>query len=133
MRILIGPIIATLALAGTLPAAAQTRPAPDQAQVRVATTRDPAAERETFTQRARDEMGVWQQKFNDLSARVEARGTAAQARAMKAIDSAWADTKTASERLEAAGAEDWDGAKASYKKASHKLALAWQKIDPEKK
>ncbi|MDR3464518.1 MAG: hypothetical protein P4M07_01105 [Xanthobacteraceae bacterium] len=133
MRIVIGPIIAALALAGALPAAAQSKPASDQAPVRVATTRDPAAERETYMQRARDEMGIWQQKLNDFTTRAEARGTAAQTKAMKALDGAWAETKAASARLEAAGAADWNSAKASYRSASHKLAMAWQKVDAGKK
>jgi hypothetical protein len=133
MKILVVPIIATLALAGVLPAAAQSKPASDQAMARVAMTRDPAAERETYMQRARDEMGTWQQKLNDFTSRVEAGETAEQARAKKALDSAWAATKTASARLEAASAADWDSAKAGYSKASHKLAMAWQKVDPGKK
>jgi hypothetical protein len=134
MRTIIGPLFATLALVGALPAAAQTSPATDPAtSVKVVMTRDPAAERATFTQRARDEMGHWQQTLNDFGARMKARSTAAQGRAMKALDSAWAETKTASGRLQTAGAEDWDGAKAAYRKASHRLALAWQKIGPDKK
>jgi hypothetical protein len=134
MKILIVPILATLTLAGALPAAAESKPATGQAApVRPATTRDPAAGRETFMQRARDEMGIWQQKLNDFTTKAEASGAAAQVKAKKSLDSAWADTKTASARLETAGAADWESAKASYRKASHKLAVAWQKIAHEKK
>ncbi len=133
MRIVIGPIIATLALAGVLPAAAQSKPPSDQAPVRVAATRDPTAARETYLQRARDEMGTWQQKLNDFTTATVAGETAEQAKAKKALDSAWAETKAASARLEAAGAADWERAKAAYSKASHKLAMAWQKVDPGKK
>jgi hypothetical protein len=133
MRIIIAPVIATLVLAGALPAAAQSKPASGQTTVGVATPRDPTAERETTMQRARDEMGIWQQKLNDFTTRAEGRGTAAQAKAIKALDSAWAETKAASARLEAAGAADWDSAKAAYRKASHKLAMAWQKVDAGKK
>jgi len=134
MRSFIGPIITALAFASAVPAAAQPKPASGQsALVRAAATRDPAAERESYMQRARDEMAIWQRKLDDFGAKSEAKATAAQARTAKALDSAWAETKTASARLEAAGAADWESAKASYGKASHKLAMAWQKVDSGKK
>jgi hypothetical protein len=56
-----------------------------------------------------------------------------EASASKDLDSAWAETKTASSRLETAGEKDWDSAKASFKTASDKLAMAWQKVNSKDK
>jgi hypothetical protein len=135
MRIIIAPIvIGTLVLAGTLPAAAQSKPASDQgASVHVATTRDQIADRNSYTQKAQDEVRIWQQKLHDFDAKVQAKTTEAQTSASKDLDDAWTQTKTASARLEAAGEKDWDSAKTSFQMASHRLAVAWHKVNPADK
>ena len=135
MRIFIASIaIATLAFAGASPAAAQSKPGTDQGvSVGVATTRDAATERSSYTQKAQEETRIWQQKLHDFDAKALAESTAAQTSAAKDLDSAWAETKTASARLESAGDKDWGSAKASFRTASAKLAVAWQKADPKDK
>lgn len=135
MRIFITPMLfGTLALAGVSPAATQSKSLSDKGTpVGVATTRDPAAERSSYTQKARDEVRIWEQKLHDFNAKVQAHASEANASATKDLNDAWAQTKTASARLEIAGEKDWDSAKASFQTASHKLAVAWHKLSPADK
>jgi len=127
-------LLGALALAGVSPAAAQSKPASDKGtSVGVATTPDPAAERSSYTQKAQDEVRIWEQKLQDFNAKVQASASQAKASATKDLNDAWAQTKTASARLETAGEKDWDNAKASFQTASHKLAVAWHKLNPADK
>jgi hypothetical protein len=133
MKILIAPlVIAALALASTLPAAAQSKP-DNGTSVGMATTHDPAADRNSYTQKAQGEMHMWEQKLQDFNAKAETKATAAETSASKDLDSAWAETRTASSQLETVSEKDWDSAKASFQTASHKLAVAWQKVNPKDK
>jgi hypothetical protein len=135
MRIFIAPLlIGTLVLAGASPAAAQSKPASNQGvSVGMAPTRDAAAERESYTQKAQGEVRIWQQKLHDFDASAQVKATKAEASASKDLDQAWTETKTASARLETAGEKDWDSAKASFKTASDKLAVSWHKVNPADK
>jgi hypothetical protein len=135
MRIAIAPLlIGTLVLAGASPAAAQSKPASNQGvSIGVASTRDAAAERESYTQKAQSEVRIWQQKLHDFDAKARVKATKAQADASKDLDEAWTETKTASARLETAGEKDWDSAKTSFKTASDKLAVSWHKVNPADK
>jgi hypothetical protein len=135
MRLFIAPmLLGTLALTGVSPAAAQSKPVSDKGtSVGVATARDPAAERSSYTQKAQDEVRIWEQKLHDFDAKVQASASGAKASAAKDLDDAWAQTKTASARLETAGEKDWDSAKAAFQTASHKLAVAWHKLNPADK
>jgi hypothetical protein len=135
MRIFIAPmLLVTLAFAGASPAAAQSKPVSDKGtSVGVATTRDPAAERNSYTQKAQDEVRIWEQKLQDFNAKVQASASRAKASATKDLNDAWAQTKTASARLETAGEKDWASAKTSFQRASHKLTVAWHKLNPADK
>lgn len=127
-------VVGTLALAGVLPAAAQSKSKSDKGtSVGVATTRDPAAERSIFAQKAQEEVRIWERKLHDFDTKVQAGATDAKASVSKDLNDAWVQTKTASARLETAGEKDWDSAKASFQTASHKLAVAWQKLNPADK
>jgi hypothetical protein len=132
MKVFIAPIvIATLAFGGTSAAVAQTKPGAEQGtSVGMAPVRDVAAERESYVQTAQAEMRIWQQRLNDFDAKVQVKATEAKIGAAKDLDSAWAETKTASARLETAGEKDWDSAKVSFKTASDKLDVAWRKLTP---
>lgn len=140
MRILIAPIvIGLLALAGAAPAAAQSTP-DKGTPVGAATTHDPAAERNSYTNHARGEMDMWERKLHDFNAKVETNATEAKTSAAKDLDSAWTETKTAWSQLVhvglnvgTAGENDWDSAKASFQTASDQLAAAWQKVNPKDK
>jgi hypothetical protein len=134
MKIFIAPlVIGTLALAGASPAAAQSKPLSDQGVSVGVATRDSTAERSSYKQKAQDEIRIWQQKLDDFDAKMKAKATEAQTSASKDLDDAWTQTKMASARLETAGEADWVSAKVSFQTASHKLAVAWQKVNPADK
>jgi hypothetical protein len=134
MNISIVPlVIGTLALAGASHAAAQSKPSDQSVSVGVATSRDSTAERSSYTQKAHDEIRIWQQKLDDFDAKVQAKTTEAQTTASKDLDDAWIQTKMASSRLETAGDADWNSAKISFRSESDKLAVAWHKVNPADK
>jgi membrane-bound lytic murein transglycosylase B len=124
-------VLLTFAIAGVSPASVQSKPLSNQTgTVGVAGSRDASAERRSYLQRAQDEMRIWEQKLHDFEANVQVKATDAQARASKHLQDAWTETKNASSRLETAGEADWNKAKASFKSASAKLAVAWHKVNP---
>ena len=135
MKLFVAPLlIGLLTLADVSPAAAQSKPASDQGTaVGLSTTRDATDERSTYTQQAQDEVRNWERKLNDFEAKANARATKAEAGASRDLDSAWTETKEASGRLETASENGWDHAKASFKNASNKLAVAWHKVNPTDK
>jgi hypothetical protein len=140
MKILIAPIvIGLLALASAAPAAAQSTP-DKGASVGAATTDDPAAERNNFTNHAQGEMKMWEQRLHDFNAKQKTNASDAQTSASKDLDSAWTETKTAWTQLVhvglnvgTAGANAWASAQADFQTASQKLASTWQKANPEDK
>jgi hypothetical protein len=133
MKLLITAIvIAPLALAAALPAAGQTLSKPQQStSIRLAAISD--TERTTYTEKARAEMLVWQQKLHDFGERSKVKATDAQTKATNDLNQAWANTKAGSARLETAAAEDWESAKTSFRNASDQLAVAWRNIGAEAK
>jgi hypothetical protein len=134
MRILFVPIvIGTLALAGVSPAVAQSKPADKSTSVGLSTTRDPAADRSSYTQQAQDEVRIWEKRLHDFDAKAQVKATAAEANASKELNDAWTETKSASSQLETAAEADWDGAKVSFKKATDKLVVAWHNANPSSK
>jgi hypothetical protein len=133
MKIFFAPMmIGMLAFAGASPATGQSKSDPGTS-VRVSTTRDADTQRNSYTRQSQDELRVWQQKLHDFDAKVQVKATDAQTSTSKDLNSAWAETKTAYSRLETAGEKDWNGAKTSFKSASDKLAVAWQKVNPNDK
>ena len=132
MRTIIAPLVAaTLTLAAASSAVAQSKPGSDQGtSVGMASPRDAAAERDSYTQKAQGEVRIWQQKLHDYDANMRIKATAAEASTSKDLDDAWTETKTAAAKLETAGEKDWESAKASFQRASDKLAVSWHKVDP---
>jgi|HubBroStandDraft_3_1064219.scaffolds.fasta_scaffold22650_2 hypothetical protein len=136
MRILTASIvIGPLVLIGTLPAAAgqSTLALGSGTPVRLAAGGDSTADRDTYTQRARDEMQEWQRKLHDFSEKAAAKGKEAGNAAENDLNEAWTKAEAASRQLQTVGAEGWERAKTSFEKASHELAEAWHKIHPEDK
>jgi hypothetical protein len=135
MRILPAAIvIGTLMLIGGLPAAGQsTLTLGSGAPVQLAAGGDSTADRDTYTQKARDEMQEWQRKLHDFSAKAEAKGQEAGNAAENDLNKAWAQAEAASRKLQTVGAESWESAKTSFEEASRELADAWHKIHPEDK
>jgi hypothetical protein len=128
MRILTASIvIGPLMLVGTLPAAAGPAIAAD-APVRLAAGDASTADRDTYTQRARNEMQEWQRKLHDFDERAEAKGQKAGDAAEHDLHAAWKRVEAAGHKLQTASAEGWESAKVSFEKASHDLAETWDKV-----
>jgi hypothetical protein len=140
MRIVIVPIvIGLLVLAGAAPAVAQSKP-DKTISVGSVTTNDAAAERNSFTNHAQDEMRVWEQKLHDFNAKQTTNASEAQTSASKDLDTSWTETQAAWTQLVkvglnvgTAGANAWASAQADFQAASQKLASTWQKANPEGK
>jgi hypothetical protein len=128
--IVIGPLV----LIGALPAAGQSTLAlGSDAPVQLAAGADSTADRDTYTQQARDEMQEWQRKLHDFSEKAEAKGKEAGNAVENDLNKAWTKAQAASSKLQTVGAEGWENARTSFEEASHELAEAWRKIHPEEK
>jgi hypothetical protein len=136
MRIFTGSIIiGSFLLIGALPAAADqsTLVLGSSSPIRLAASGDPTGDRDTYTQKARDEMQEWRRKLDNFSKKAEAKGREASNAADNDLNKAWAKTKAASRKLQTTGTQGWESAKTSFEKASGELAAAWDKIQPNDK
>jgi hypothetical protein len=134
MRILsaamvIGPLVLIGALHAT--AGQSTLALGSGAPIQLAAGGDSTADRDTYTQKARDEMQEWQRKLHDFSEKVVAKGKEAGNATENDLHEAWIKAEAASRQLQTVGAEGWESARTSFEKASHELAEAWHKIHPE--
>jgi hypothetical protein len=129
--IVIGPLM----LFGALPTAAGQSPRElgFGTVVQLAVAGDPAGDRDSYTQKARNDMEDWQRKLHDVGDKAEAKGKEVGNAADSDLNQAWTKAKAASEKLQTMGAEGWDGAKASYEHASHDLSDTWHRIHPDDK
>jgi hypothetical protein len=137
MKMLTAIVIAALMLIGALPATAgQSTFAPEPAAsappVRLAAGGDTASDRETYTQKAWDDVQEWQRKLRDVSAKAEADGKETGNKGETDLNKAWTKTEAASRKLQTVGAEGWGQAKTSFERASRELADAWDKIRSHK-
>jgi hypothetical protein len=134
MRILSAAmVIGPLVLIGALHAAAgqSTLALGSGAPIQLAAGGDSTADRDTYTQKARDEMQEWQRKLHDFSEKVVAKGKEAGNATENDLHEAWTKAEAASRQLQTVGAEGWESARSSFEKASHELAETWHKIHPE--
>ena len=129
--IVIGPLM----LFGALPATAgaSAHPLGSVVAIQLAVAGDPAGDRDSYTQKVRDDMQEWQRKLHDFGDQAEAKGKAAGNAANDDLNQAWTKAKAASDKLQTMSAEGWDSAKASFEKASHELADSWHKVHPDDK
>ena len=102
--IVIGPLM----LIGALPTAAgySTLAIGSGAPVRLAAGGDSTADRDTYTQKARDEMQGWERKLRDFSEKAKAKGKEAG----NAAENDRNKAEAASRKLETVGAEGWEPA-----------------------
>jgi hypothetical protein len=128
-------VIGPLALLGALPAAADpsTRDHRARATAQLAVAGDPAGDRDSYSQKARDDMQEWQRKLHDFGDKTEAKGKQVGNAANDDLNQAWSKAKEASDKLQTMGADGWDSAKASFERASHELADSWHKVHPDDK
>jgi hypothetical protein len=133
MRILTAAVvIGPLMLSGALPAAAGSSVFSDTS-IQLAAVSDAPSDRDTYTRKAQDEMQAWQKKLHDFSVNARAKGQEASNAAGQDLNEAWTKTEAASRDLQSAGDEGWARAKISYEHASHDLAEAWHKANPDDK
>ena len=119
-----------IGLIGTPAAAGQSnQPAPSTSSVQVAAVS--TADRDTYVQKAREELQQWQVKLQDFSDKARTKATKANIAAQSEFNKAWAEADAAAQQLETAGAADWEGAKSTFQEASQKLAAVWQKMITE--
>ncbi|WP_213739360.1 hypothetical protein [Bradyrhizobium sp. dw_411] len=118
-----------IGLIGTLPAAGQSaQPPQPTASSGTAAAADWKTERDTYIQKARDDVQAWQQKLHDIREKAKAKNSEASITAHNDFNTAWTETEDAFHKLETVGAEDWESAKISFNTASQKLAAIWEKI-----
>jgi|GEM_PF-1412374 len=128
MRILIPSIVlGPLMLVGALPAAAG-HPVAFATQIQLAAGSDPTGDRDTYSQKARDDVQAWQRKLHDFSAKTQAEGRKDATAAQHDLNEAWTKAEAAANKLQTAGADGWESAKISYEKASQDLASSWDKV-----
>ena len=133
MRILFASIaIGPLMLFGALPAAAGQSISSDT-PIQLAAGGDSTADRDTYTQKAREAMHEWQQKLHDFSEKAKAKGQEEGNAAENELKAAWTKAEAEQHKLQSASAEGWESAKISFEKASHDLKEAWDKIRPDDK
>lgn len=136
MRIVIAAIVfAPLLLVGVLPAFAgqPASQSPAYASTDGVASTGTTTDRNTYTQRAQDEVQEWRRKLHDFSEQAKVKGQSARNASGNKLNEAWSKTKAASHKLRTASADSWEGAKTSFEKASHRLADAWHQIHPEEK
>jgi hypothetical protein len=135
MKILTASLfILPLMLIGAWPAVAgqPTRTDPP-IQLAADTDAAPPADKESYDQKAKDQMSSWQQKVHDFNAQTAAKGKEVGDAASDDVNKAWANTQDASQRLQTAGNDGWQDAKSSFEKATQGLADAWHKVHPDDK
>ena len=128
MRILFASIvIGPFMLFGALPAAAGQSISSDT-PIQLAVGGDSTADRDTYTQKARDAMQEWQQKLQDFGERAKVKGQEEGNAAENELNAAWTKADAEEHKLQSASAEGWESAKISFEKASHDLKEPWDKI-----
>jgi hypothetical protein len=136
MRLLTAAIVfAPLMLIGVLPAVAGQPVSllPSNTPVRLAADTPTATDRDSYMQRAKDEMQEWQRKLHDFGEQGKAKGQTASNATGDELNEAWNKTEAASHKLQTASADGWESAKTTFEKASHNLADTWHRIHPEEK
>jgi len=91
----------------------------------------PVNDRLSYMHQTQVKMQEWKHKLRDLSEKAKASGQSAEASTDKDLQKLWEKTKAASRKLQAASADDWEAARASYETESHNLDEAWKKRFPD--
>ena len=117
--IVVGPLM----LMGALPAVSQSILAP----VRLAASDNSAEGRDSYAQKARDDMQAWQRKLHDAGNDAAAQSKAIGSATDRELNAAWTKAEAASRQLQIAGADGWASVKAYYENASRELADDWDK------
>ncbi len=119
--VIVSIVIGPLMLIGALPKAAG-QSSSSGTQTQSAAGSDATADRDTYTQKAPEDMQQWQQRLHDFSENAKAKGQRAGNAAENELNVAWAKAPAEARKLPAASADGWESAKASYAEASRELA-----------
>jgi hypothetical protein len=119
-------VIGSLVLFGALPAVA-AQPTSSDTPIQLAVGSD-SADRDAYSQKARDAMQDWRQKLQDFGERAKAKGQEDGNAAGKDLNAAWIKADVGEHKLETATADGWESAKVSFEKASGDLKELWDKI-----
>jgi hypothetical protein len=119
-------VIGSLMLFGALPAVAVQRISSD-IPIQLAVAGD-SADRDAYSQKARDAVQDWRLELRDFGERAKAKGQEEENAAMKELNAAWIKVDVGEHKLETASAEGWQSAKTSFEKASDDLKGLWDKI-----
>jgi hypothetical protein len=109
----VSAVLAGLILLGALPAAAQS------------------PEHTTYLEKARTDLQDWRRQLDAFDARVETEGQADGRAAADRLNLAWARTQTEAAKLQAAGADGWERAKASFEDTSREFTESFDKVRPQ--
>jgi hypothetical protein len=120
-------LVGSFMLVGVLPAAT-SRSISSDTPIQLAAGSDSTTDKDTYTQKARDDLQEWQRKLHDFSEKAETAGRRDASEAEHDLNAAWKKTQGELRQLQAASSEDWEAAKSSYEKASHELADTWHRI-----
>ncbi len=133
MRIVTASIIVVpLLLIGVLPAAAFP-PSPVGAAIQVAEGSAGTSDRDTYAQKARNEMTEWQKKLHDVIDKAKVTGQEIGDATEAGLNAAWAKAQSAAQTLQAATADGWESAKSAYETAARDLSDAWAKSQAKTK
>jgi hypothetical protein len=126
-------ILCTLALLSVaLPVSAYPAlPSRSALPMRLTAASDAVSDRDTYKQKAHDDVRDWQQKLHDFNTKAKTEGKDADRAAKADLNKAWDKTKIASRKLQTSSEEGWNAAKAEYEKASQDLTDSWHKIQAE--
>jgi hypothetical protein len=119
-------VFAALILLGALPAAGQS--APPAVPPQTGASSDPAPGHDTYLETARADLQQWRGELDAFAATAEAEGRADSRAAADRLNVAWANTRAAAGKLQAAGAEGWERARASFEDTSRDFTEAFDKV-----
>jgi hypothetical protein len=109
-------IIGSLMVVGGVPAAGQS-----------------TADRDAYTQKAREDIQAWQGKLRDFNVQAEVKGRETGKAVDTELSVAWNKAAAASRRLQLMGADGWQSTKVTFEKAHHELTEAWRKAQTDAK
>lgn len=104
---------------------------PANGLVQMADGEVPVNDRLSYMHQAQVKMQEWKHKLRDFSDKAKASSKDAAVSSDEEIKVLWDKTKAASRRLQAASADEWESARASYESESHNLEEAWKKRHPD--
>ncbi len=87
-----------------------------------------AGPQDSFRGRVRDEMADWRRKMQAFDEKMETGGHRHIDAAEKRVRDAWDETEVEARNVQTATALDWTGTKRAYEAASHRMAMAWDKV-----